>query len=82
QLEDLDRRNRRVFAYAVAMVHLRLGQKEQAIDWLERSYREKELPISFIKANPALDLLRGDPRFEKLDFQQLLSGSEQIGPNK
>ena len=74
QLEDLERRNGRVFAYAVAMVHLRLGQREQAIDWLERSYRDKELPISFIKVNPALDPLRGDPRFEKLANQIIPPG--------
>jgi TolB-like protein/Flp pilus assembly protein TadD len=69
QLEDLARRNGRVFAYAFAVVHLRLGQKEEAIDWLERSYRDKELPVSFIKVNPVLDPLRRDPRFEKLANQ-------------
>ncbi len=74
QLEALDRRNRRVFAYAVAMVHLRLGQKEQAIDWLERSYLDKELPMSFIKVNPWLEPLRGNPRFEKLANQIIPPG--------
>jgi TolB-like protein/Flp pilus assembly protein TadD len=69
QLEDSERRNGRVFAYAVAMVHLRLGQTEQAIDWLERSYLDKELPIFFIKVNPQLEPLRGNPRFEKLAKQ-------------
>ncbi len=69
QLEDLERRNGGVLAFGLAMVHLCLGQKEQAIDWLERSYLDKELPISFIKVNPALDPLRGDPRFEKLANQ-------------
>src|SRR6266704_727373 len=66
QLEDLERRNGGVFAFGLAMVHLRLGQKEQAIDWLERSYLDKELPMSFIKVNPELEPLRGNPRFEKL----------------
>jgi TolB-like protein/Flp pilus assembly protein TadD len=66
QLEDLERRNGGVFAYGLGEIHLRLGQKEQAIDWFERSYRAKELPISFIKVNPVLDPLRGDPRFEAL----------------
>jgi TolB-like protein/Tfp pilus assembly protein PilF len=74
QLEDLEGRNGRVFAYAVAMVHLRLGQKEQAIDWLERSYLDKELPMSFIKVNPELEPLRGNPRFEKLANQIIPPG--------
>jgi len=66
QLEDLKRRNGDVSAYGLAMVHLRLGQKEQAIDWLERSYQDKEISISFIKVDPQLDPLRGDPRFQAL----------------
>ena len=56
------------------MVHLRLGQKEQAIDWLERSYLDKELPMSFIKVNPWLEPLRGNPRFEKLANQIIPPG--------
>jgi len=74
QLEDLERRNGGVFAFGLAMVHLRLGQKEQAIDWLERSYLDKELPMSFIKVNPWLDPLRGNPRFEKLANQIIPPG--------
>jgi len=74
QLEDLERRNGGVFAFGLARVHLRLGQKEQAIDWLERSYLKKELPMSFIKVNPQLDPLRGDARFEKLANQIIPPG--------
>jgi TolB-like protein/Tfp pilus assembly protein PilF len=75
QLEYLERRNGRVFIYGLATVHLRLGQKEQAIDWLERSYLEKEMvPMSFIKVNPELDPLRGDPRFERLANQIIPPG--------
>ena len=74
QLEDLERRNGGVFAFGLAMVHLRLGQKEQAIDWLERSYLDKELPMSFIKVNPELEPLRGNPRFEKLANQIIPPG--------
>lgn len=52
------------------MVHLGLGQKEQAIDWLERSYLDKETGIiDIITIDPLLDPLRGDPRFEKLANQ-------------
>ncbi len=67
QLEDLKRRNGRVLAFGLALIHLRLGQKQQAIDWLERSYLDKETgAIGNIKVNPMLDPLRGDPRFEAL----------------
>jgi len=67
QLEDLKRRNGRVLAFGLALIHLRLGQKQQAIDWLERSYLDKETgAIGNIKVDPMLDPLRGDPRFEVL----------------
>jgi hypothetical protein len=49
-----------------------LGEKEQAIDWLERSYRDKETGVvRHIKVDPFLDPLHGDPRFEKLANEML-----------
>jgi serine/threonine-protein kinase len=72
QLQDIERRKGDVEAYSYAIIHLSLGENDQAIDWLERSYRAKELPdIGNIKVNPMLDPLRGDPRFEKLANQVL-----------
>ncbi len=60
----------RVLAFGLALIHLRLGQKQQAIDWLERSYLDKETgAIGNSKVDPMLDPGRGDPRFEKLANQ-------------
>jgi TolB-like protein/Flp pilus assembly protein TadD len=53
-------------AFFLAVNYLQLGDKSQAIDWLEQSYRKKEVFITSIKVNPRLDPLRGDPRFEAL----------------
>jgi TolB-like protein/Flp pilus assembly protein TadD len=53
-------------AFFLAAAYVRLGDKSQAIDWLEQSYRNKEPFITSIKVNPLLDPLRGDPRFEAL----------------
>jgi TolB-like protein/Tfp pilus assembly protein PilF len=59
-----------VWAYGVALVYLGLGDKNEALNWLERSYQNKEAArIVQIKVDPMLDLLRGDPRFEKLANQ-------------
>ena len=55
------------------MIQIGLGNKEEAIDWLERSYEAKEAPL--IKVDPMLDPLRGDPRFEAL--AQKVVGSKQ-----
>jgi tetratricopeptide (TPR) repeat protein len=52
---------------AFALAHIGLGEKEKAIGWLERAYGERHgAAISFIKVDPMLDPLRGDPRFEAL----------------
>src|SRR5438093_1453588 len=58
---------RRVAPYAMALVYLGLGDKERAIDELDRGYRDGETNYLFvIKVDPLLDNLRGDPRFEAL----------------
>jgi hypothetical protein len=47
-----------------AGVYITLGEKDKAVDYLERAYRDHAL--SGIKVDPMLDPLRGDPRFEAL----------------
>jgi tetratricopeptide (TPR) repeat protein len=61
-------------AFFLSTAYLRLGDKSQAIDWLEQSYRNKEPFITSIKVNPLLDTLRGDPRVEAL--VQKVTGDE------
>lgn len=52
---------------AFALVELGLGNKEKALDWLEKSYDAHEARfIAYVKVDPFLDPLRGDPRFEAL----------------
>jgi tetratricopeptide (TPR) repeat protein len=66
---------RYVPAYAFAVIHLALGEKDQALGWLEKAARGHDgLFINLIKVDPYLDPLRGDPRFETL-VSAILSGS-------
>jgi adenylate cyclase len=66
QLQDLERQNS-VWNYSVALIYLGLGDKNEAMNRLEQSYRARETgSIHYIKVDPMLDPLRGDPRFEKL----------------
>ena len=53
--------------YFIATVHAGLGDREQALQWLERALRQRDafLP-NRIKLDPALDPLRQDPRFARL----------------
>jgi len=69
QLDELKALAQRgeVPAFRVAAVCVRLGDKNEAIEWLERSYQNKENSlITTINVEPRLDPLRGDPRFEAL----------------
>jgi TolB-like protein/tetratricopeptide (TPR) repeat protein len=60
-------KSRFVAPYAKALVLTGLGEKAQAIDELERAYREGTGAYLFvIKVDPFLDDLRGDSRFEAL----------------
>jgi TolB-like protein/Tfp pilus assembly protein PilF len=58
---------RYVWNYTFAFVHIALGEKDKAIDFLERDYREHaDYELALIKVDPMLDPLRGNPRFEAL----------------
>jgi len=60
-------KSRYVSAYSVALMFIGLGDKEQAMDALERAFREGAgNDIISIKVDPILDDLRGQPRFEAL----------------
>jgi TolB-like protein/Tfp pilus assembly protein PilF len=56
----------RIEAFDVAIGYAGLGNKNEAMNWLERSYAQKEAAIFWIRVIPLLDTLHGDPRFEAL----------------
>src|SRR6266581_2349872 len=49
----------------IAGVFASVGDKEQALAWLERAYAEHS-GLTGLKVTPTLDLLRSDPRFQSL----------------
>ena len=60
-------KSRYVSAYSFALMFIALGDKERAIDALERAYREGAAnDIITIRVDPMLEDLRGQPRFEAL----------------
>ena len=66
ELEELSQ-HRYVRAYWRASLYLSLGNRDEAIHWLEQAFADHEGPsITDIKVDPLLDPLRGDPRFEAL----------------
>jgi TolB-like protein/Tfp pilus assembly protein PilF/predicted Ser/Thr protein kinase len=65
-LDELSRK-KYVPAFTMAIIYTGLGQKEQAFQWLEKSYEEHDSgPFSFVKVYPIFDPLRSDPRFTDL----------------
>jgi TolB-like protein len=52
--------------YGMAILYARLGDKDQALAWLEKAYDQRELAMTEIGIEPALDSLRSDPRFQNL----------------
>jgi len=62
-----------VHAYWRTLLYLSLGNRDEAIRWLEQAIADHEgLIIALIKVDPLLDTLRGDPRFEGL-VQKILA---------
>jgi TolB-like protein/DNA-binding winged helix-turn-helix (wHTH) protein/Tfp pilus assembly protein PilF len=61
-----------VSPYYFALVYVGLGQRDKAIDLLEKAYADRSNGLVFLKVEPALDDLRSDPRFvaleQKLNF--------------
>ncbi|HEV3099622.1 MAG TPA: tetratricopeptide repeat protein [Candidatus Udaeobacter sp.] len=58
---------RYVSAYSFALANLGLGNKEEALRWLEQSYQDRAgADVGWIRVDPLLDPLRGDRRFEAL----------------
>ena len=51
----------------VARVYVGLGDRDKALEWLERSRAERSLGLGDvgIKVNPVFDPLRSDPRFAR-----------------
>jgi tetratricopeptide (TPR) repeat protein len=53
----------------LAILYARLGDKERALQALERAYKERQLHMTEIGIEPAFDSLRSEPRFQELTNQ-------------
>jgi TolB-like protein/Tfp pilus assembly protein PilF len=52
--------------YSFALIHLALGEKDQAMHWLESSFAKHQPDLNWVRVDPDLRALHGDPRFEAL----------------
>jgi TolB-like protein/DNA-binding winged helix-turn-helix (wHTH) protein/Flp pilus assembly protein TadD len=48
---------------ALALGWARLGEREKALEWLEKAFESHTRDLIYLKVEPSYDSLRGDPRF-------------------
>ncbi|HXO85296.1 MAG TPA: hypothetical protein VN803_07205, partial [Gemmatimonadales bacterium] len=67
-LQELQERSTAVYVspFCVALVHIGLGDKDQALDCLDQAYEERSHWLVYAKGWPLLDDLRSDARFGAL----------------
>ena len=52
--------------YSIASIYSGLGDRDQAFEWLEREYKERDPLMLDLTVNPCWDGLRSDPRYGDL----------------
>jgi len=52
--------------YQLALIHVGLGEKEEALNLLERAYEERYPWLMHLAVEPRLDPIRSEPRFKAL----------------
>jgi tetratricopeptide (TPR) repeat protein len=63
-LNDLEKDRSARNASEIALIYVGLGEKDQAMKWLEKAYEDHFNPSILLR--PAFDPLRVDPRFQNL----------------
>jgi tetratricopeptide (TPR) repeat protein len=59
-------RNRELDPGVFVFANLGVGNKEEAIAWLQKGYAQHSNVLATLKVEPAFDPLRSDPRFQEL----------------
>jgi tetratricopeptide (TPR) repeat protein len=57
-------RERYIPPYAMALVHVELGEKKKALDQLERAVDVRDVHMCFPPIDPKWDVFRSDPQFQ------------------
>jgi serine/threonine-protein kinase len=67
-LDGLHKRSKLSYVPALefATIHVRLGEQEKALDWLEKGFDERTMYLSLLKVRPAWDTLHSNPRYVEL----------------
>jgi eukaryotic-like serine/threonine-protein kinase len=59
-------KERYVSPYNIALIYNGLGERDEALTWLERGYDQRDVRMMFLKVEPKWNNLRSDQRFQDL----------------
>jgi adenylate cyclase len=65
-LRQLEGKSAGVAAYDIGTVHAYRGEADAALTWLERAYEQRDSGMVFLKIDPLLRILHGNPRYRAL----------------
>ena len=72
QLNEISKRTY-VNPFEIALIYLALGKRSEALQWLDKAYRERSDMLIYLNADPRLDSVRSDPQFREL--------AHRVGPS-
>jgi DNA-binding winged helix-turn-helix (wHTH) protein len=77
--KELSERSHREYvpAFSMALICIGLGDKDSALDWLNKSFQERSTYLVYAKTDPLLDSVRSDPRFGILMDRMGLDGGKR-----
>lgn len=73
---QMERRRTSYFsAYVIAQIHARIGEKEQALYWLEHAYKEHDRYLIGVNTDPFFAPFHEEPRFQDVVRRMNLTAS-------
>jgi DNA-binding winged helix-turn-helix (wHTH) protein/TolB-like protein/tetratricopeptide (TPR) repeat protein len=66
ELTKQDLQNKEAVEVRLAEAYAQLGDKDRAMEWLERAYEKHSFWMPFLNVHPHLEPLHADPRFQDL----------------
>lgn len=76
EMKEHARLKRYISPFSVALLYAQMGEKNEALAWLEKTYEERNYRLLFINVDARLDGLRSEPRF--LDLVRRIDEACQI----
>jgi len=67
-LDELQKSSKQQYdwPYQIALIYVGLGEKDRALEWLQKAYEARSDWLIYLKVEPRLDSLHSDPRFERV----------------